>query len=390
MKEKILFINDYLYGGGAEVVFKSTYEFFSRIYDCSIFYGTEKTTKPKSFYSYIYSKEYETKLWIELNNFTPDIIHLHNFYHLLTPSILNAIKRYKIIQPKVKVIMTIHDYHLICPNSGYTRFSLISKNIKPVSQKITNLTLFFSIWDRRGFIFSTLKLLQWFYAYKVLKLVDVFDLFISPSEFLKNEVAKYLNTNATIVRNFFPKMDLSPMERNNKKIQMVFVGRISEEKGLLKLLKALKEIKSIPYIFDIIGEGEQLPKLLDYVKDNSMDNEIKFHGRLPHDLCMKFLQNVNTLVLPSLWYENAPLSLVEGAFSGLRLLTMNVGGMKEIGKLCGNEYLIELDYSNFNEIFLSLFTDIKDNSFKVNNEVEKIFSQDNYIHNLRNIYDNLL
>ena len=55
------------------------------------------------------------------------------------------------------------------------------------------------------------------------------------------------------------------------------------------------------------------------------------------------MKNYNAFVLPSTWYENAPLSIVEAAMSGLRILTVNEGGMKEMGELCEDAYFFSYE-----------------------------------------------
>src|SRR5476651_1183202 len=117
-KKTILHVADSLNGGGAEAVFRDTIIATESLGYINHVYVSDGKT---SFMSYIYSMKHKRLLLAELKKLKPDILHLQNFYHYLSPSVLAAIKIYK-KNHKLHVVFTAHDYHLICPNSGFQYF----------------------------------------------------------------------------------------------------------------------------------------------------------------------------------------------------------------------------------------------------------------------------
>jgi len=387
--KKLLFINDFKNGGGAEEVIKQTINILKEEYCIKFFYGSKEYKKAKSVKDYIFSKENHDKLLRYLFTYKPDIIFVANYYHILSPSILAAIKKYKIDRPYIKVIMTAHDFHILCPNSGFRYFSWFSNKFYNFEKLPSFFDLITKKYDKRGIHYSLIKQIQWMIAYKFLHLDNVIDIFISPSEFLASFLKKKYNKNVFVVRNPLPIADkVENILRKNKhdELKLVFIGRVSEEKGLLPFIKHLQNINDIEYTFTIIGNGEEVKNIKYFVESHKIDHKIQFKNKIPREEVLKELENYDVLVLPSLCYENAPLSLVEGAIKGLGLLTMDYGGMKEIAEICGNYYLLKKDYSNLKEA-LKFFSRFKP-EYNIE-EIKNIFSIENYKKNLIDIIEGL-
>lgn len=384
---KILFINDYKIGGGAEQVVLQTIELLKDTYDIDYFYGSEIFEQPNNILDYIYSNKYYKLLLDKLNNTKPNIIHIANYYHLLSPSILQAIKIYKQTN-SIKVVMTTHDFHILAPNSGFTSFSWYGNKINKLKKNPTLFDVLIQKWDHRGIHYSITKQLQWIYAYKIKKLDTVIDTFISPSNFVANFLKqKYPKKHIFVIRNPLPD-SFSTLHyqttSHSDHLNLIYVGRISSEKGLNLFLTQLKKIKKIKYTFTVVGDGEQLIHLKQLLKNSNIQNNIIFKGRLAHRETLKEMSNKDILVLPSILYENAPLSLVEGALNGLKILTMNYGGMKEIAEICGNYYLLNENIDNLEKGLLYL----KDHNFTdYTNKINSIFLAKNYTDRMKEIYE---
>ncbi len=339
--KKILFINDFGRGGGAEVIFNQTINVLKDNFICKKYVGCDDVVKPDNIFEYIFSFEHKKKVRTILFEFRPEIIHIHNYYHVLSPSILLAILEYK-RDNKVLVVHTAHDFHLCFPNSGFHYF----KNKKLINLQAIPSTFETAVLDidHRGYIYGFIKKIQWFFAYKVLNLHKVIDEIISPSNFLK----QYLDMRfrkmipVTLIRNPFELQTLNRMKKitESNTIRMVFVGRVSFEKGLDEFLRALIKYKK-DFIFDIIGTGDEsyIKKLQNLTK--GYDN-IRYLGYLERDEVLKILQNYDVLVLSSIWYENFPTVMLEGNSLGLRILTCSHGGMKELGEIIGNAYFFDI------------------------------------------------
>lgn len=381
---KILLINDFYLGGGAEGVFRDTYQLLQKSnMEVEVFYGEDKACFPKSAISYFYNLNIKKKLAEKLEDFKPSVIHIHNYYHYLSPSIFTTIKQYK-KHNKVKVVFTAHDYHLICPSSGMTAFK--ANKIIPLkpSKNIFAKTFFRSL-DYRGFKFSMVKKIYWFFAFKFFKVNNLIDQIISPSYFLKDVFENSgIKIPIVVVRNpmnLETQPDLESLKTPlNKEIRILFIGRLSQEKGLEQFLQAFGQIKNGNVYLDILGTGPLEDKLKQIVLANNLKNVV-FHGFQQGEILKDFLIKSNVLLLPSVWYENAPLSIIEGAAYSNVILTRNLGGMAELAKLTQNYILIN-DWKQELEVAIDKLTYFEINSLKD----DKVFSPNTYINKLLKIY----
>lgn len=409
--KKLLLINDFEEGGGGEEVFWATQELLSEKFIVKTFIGCEKHLKPINHFSYIYSvknqgssfpriysfKNYKRLLRVLLD-FRPDIVHLHNYYSFLSPNILNAVRTYRKRGNGLRVIFTAHDFHLLCPYSSFMHYSMFSNKILRLDDLPDVFQIFFYKWDDRGFPFSFAKKLQWIYAYMLNSFDREIDYIITPSEFLTNLFRKkYSSIPVSTIRNPFLNMDSVvpvppvPKSKNERTLKMVFAGRLSPEKGLIEFINALRYISGLNFIFKIIGEGPQKEEILKKINECKLQDKVILTGRMTHHLLLKELERNDVLVLPSIWYENAPLSLAEGAFMNMRLITANYGGMKEMAELCGGAYLMNpQDTDSVKDAVTRCYADTVSEAPLNGRDTEMlraVFSADNYINKLIDIYN---
>lgn len=357
---KILLVNDFENAGGCEVVLAQNRELLKNDFVFSCFFGSKEYTKPKSPLEYIYSKKNYASLKDKLISERPDIIHLYNFYHLLSPSILQAIKEYRKVDANVKVIYSAHDFHLLCPSSSFNYFKLFSSkfySFKPVPS-IANLL--FKRVDYRGLIFSWLKKVQWILAYGMKNLDKQIDTVITPSVFLQELFkSKFPRKEIILVRNPYQfNVPSFPIAISDKQVfKIVFIGRVEKEKGLLELMDAAAFF-DFPFTIDIIGSGNLLALVKLKIESLKLEKKISILPRMEHAALLVKLNSYHAMVLPSLWYENAPLSIVEAAAANLRILASDHGGIKEIANICGGEYLFNpYSVNSINEACKNAYTD---------------------------------
>lgn len=345
MNQRILLVNDYKSEGGAERVCRDIERLVKENGgEIEFFYGSKEYSLPRSAKDYVYSKEYYRKLKDQIKSFQPDVIHLHNFYHLLSPSILTAIKHARESGSfRGKVIMTAHDYHLLSPDSGF--YYTTSKGIVSHKELPTFWDLVFKRYDNRSYTYSLLKKIQWIYNYGFLGNQDQIDLFLSPSNFLKKKYEmKFPHKDVVLVRNPF---DIEVLEKevdineDREKLKLVFLGRLSPEKGVKEFIRSLASSSFEEYSLDIVGDGPDHENIEKLVSNLGLDNKICLHGRIPYDEVINKIKDYDVLVVPSLWVENAPLVIVEAVIAHLRILTCNWGGMKEMAELCGEYYFMD-------------------------------------------------
>lgn len=349
----ILLINDFKTGGGAEVIFTKTYETLIEAgNNVDLKYYYTQITPPRSALSYIFSLHNYHEIYKVLCEKKYDLVYLLNYSNAFSPSILLAIKKYKQKNSNLKVIYNAHDAHIICPNSAlnYYKGNKICR-----FEKTPSLHKFiFKQLDHRGAIYSIIKKIQWITAYKFLRLYNIFDKILCPSQFLASRIKEvYPNLSVEILRNPLNFKDITVPQDYNKKIRttirLIYFGRLSTEKGLDILLHNIASIK-IPYNFHIYGDGPQANQLKKIVKTLNLENQIIFKGKTSWKDLMKIISDYDIFILSSSCYENAPLSIVEAAYAGLYILTMNYGGMKEISEIVGNNFYINSSSTTLTDI----------------------------------------
>lgn len=384
--QRILYISDFEISGGAEEVHKNTFLLMNEMYECDSFYGSKKHQSPLHPLAYIFSLYYFFKLFFKLLKFKPQIIHLHTFFHNLTPSILLSIAIYKRLLGNVKVILTAHEYHLVCPCPGY--YYLENNTLRNFELGAGVGDMLSKRLDHRGFLYSTIKKMQWIVGYQILRLRSVIDLIVCPSFYLM-EVYKSsgLNIPMTVIRNPIASMEKERVTESKIKkqnvLKLLYFGRISFEKGVVELIEQLSKIKDVEIHLAIIGDGP----LFDKVKTETHDSlKIEWMGRKTKQEIIDISKEYSTFVLPSLWLENAPLSIIEAYFMGLTILTKDYGGMKEMAELCDNYILFNDENLNDKIHELSNLVVAPLNKMK---EVELLFSQNAYREQLTKLYKSI-
>ncbi|MGO4911503.1 glycosyltransferase [Leeuwenhoekiella sp. W20_SRS_FM14] len=384
---RVLLINDFFYGGGAEGVFRETYSLLKRRGTIvEYFCGEQSKIQPKSLFKYIYNQDVKNRLSEVLINFKPTVIHIHNYYHYLSLAVFSAIKEYCKIN-NAKVVFTAHDYHLICPSSGMMYFEKgIVRNI-PVEKCKPSFWLFKKL-DHRGFKYSLAKKIQWFFATFIFRIQNSIDVVVSPSDFLKSTFQKnYQNYPIIVIRNPInlkvPKDVTLHKDSTQNSLSILFIGRLSREKGLYEFLAAYGEsdfVNETSTRIDILGKGEEEMRLKALVEASDLSN-VYFHGFKDGGVLEDYLLNANVLLLPSVWYENAPLSIIEGAAYGNIILARKLGGMTEMSNLTSSKILVDDWNVEINNVFKKLKNLPPNTIFN-----EDQFSSDVYLKNILKIY----
>tara|TARA_B100000212_G_scaffold335774_1_gene308176 strand:+ start:1122 stop:2417 length:1296 start_codon:yes stop_codon:yes gene_type:complete len=285
-----------------------------------------------------------------LYDFKPDIVHIHSLGSRTTLNHIKSIKRFG-----SKILFTLHTppcscmgnllnaSHEICNgdliDSRCTYFRLRSKGIPYIIAKIISLQDGFFISpnmnNRLSRLLTSRKLtssmhLSW------LQLINEVDYIHVLSKWGKDMLIrqKIDSDKIHLIRTAGPNKISSkkrlPIQDNS--LKLVFWGRCNPQKGIHIVINALAMIeKDLPISLDIYGpywEDNQYSK--DLMKKIKLDPRIRVLGNLPNDQLLKKLQNYDLAVIPSIWMETGPLSLLEAFAAGIPVAGTNLGGIKEL------------------------------------------------------------
>lgn len=337
---KILMVNKFLYPRGgsesymlylAEHLAKAGHEVeFFGMYDENNTVGNSRGlyTQNMDFHSkglarllypfkIIYSFEAKRKIMEVIDSFKPDIVHMNNINFQLTPSIIYGVKK-----KGIPLVQTVHDYQMICPNHLFYNFE---KNIpceKCVSDSHVNCIKNKCIHSSR--VKSIIGVIE-AKLYSLLKTYKKVDLFICPSNFLENKLLsakEYYKGKTKTIHNFINKEKFS-LESHKEGSYIVYVGRLSKEKGIENIKGAAMLLPEYEFVVAGNGPDEDILKNIP---------NVRLAGFLTGNELCELMGNAKVLLLPSVCYENCPLSILEAHALGVPVVTMNSGGMAELVK----------------------------------------------------------
>ena len=285
-----------------------------------------------------------------------------------------------------KVVFTAHDYHILCPNSGFLYFRNGKLKVFDIEGYSWRKFVCKRV-DERGWTYSLLKKVQWLFSYKVLRLERVIDSFIFPSKFIRDVFIKLKvsdGNNSHVIRNPYLGNKVKLERRGvGETIKLAYWGRLSKEKGIIQFLNRLSQIETGEKIkLIILGVGEEESKIK---KLKFPDNlEIELNGYVESEKIPNYLHGVHAYVLPSVWYENAPLSIIEAAFLGLPVIVNKLGGMKEMAGLTKSYKII--DISSLDEIIDAIHEVkyMKENSLSLSSQ--NLFLPEYYLNSINKVY----
>ena len=271
--------------------------------------------KIMSTFSFGFSRDVYERTTELFRRFHPDVLHVHNYKFVLTPSIFKAAR-----DLGVGSVLSIHNYRLVCPGGQLRRGDSICEEC--LSRNASRV-----LW-RSGCASSlSTRLLQYaFYLETRKPILENVDVFVTPTEFAQKLLIRGGIPRQRIVvkPHFSIATTMAPMETtgDHTKIGAIFVGRLSDEKGIKFLLESWRDV-ACP--LTIVGDGP----LGKWARDNAPSN-VTFLGEKSHSETLKLLSRSEFLVFPSVWYEGLPMTLLEACALGVPVIASNLGGRREV------------------------------------------------------------
>ncbi|HUQ52382.1 MAG TPA: glycosyltransferase, partial [Gammaproteobacteria bacterium] len=262
----------------------------------------------------VYSFEARGKLGRLIDRSSPDLCHAHNVYHHLSPSILGLVRA-----RGIPLVMTLHDLKLACP-----AYSMLSHD--GVCERCRDGRLYQVVTHRcmkGSFALSALVMLE-SYVHRLLgSYLRNVDRFLVPSRFYLDKLVDwgFPAERFEYVPNFVAAESYEACYTPGQRF--VYFGRLSREKGIATLIRAAA---AAGVGLDIIGTGPQEAEL----RALAGDHDVRFLGFLTGAKLNAAVGAARAVVVPSEWYENAPLSVLEGAALGKPLIVARIGGLPEL------------------------------------------------------------
>ncbi len=254
----------------------------------------------------------ELKKLLEKEKF--DIVHIHNLFPFFSISIYKALK-----EKKVPFVHTLHDFRLFCSSAFLFRKGHVCE-LCPQKNEYFSLL-------HKCFQNSYLKSLPVYAMLRKIKLNNYFALpsyYIVLSKFAKEKFIEFgiPSSKITVKPNFLDDSITPSFKKDN---YIVFSGRISEEKGIKVLLKAFSFINNIT--LKIVGSGPLSEEIKTYLPHN-----VSYLGFKSKVNLLKIIKKAKVLIMPSIWYEGFPLTLIEAFQCGTPVIASRIGSLKYLVK----------------------------------------------------------
>lgn len=266
----------------------------------------------------IWSRQSGKELFQLLQSTSPDVIHFHNTFLLISPSAYYACKK-----AGVPVVQTLHNYRLLCPAATVYREDKICEDCLGRTPPWPGVV--HGCWRgsraQTAVIAATLTLHRWLRTWE--KQVDVY---IALTEFACQKfIAGGLPAEKIIVKPNFVYPD--PGISKGKGDYALYVGRLSGEKGIRTLLRAWHNLKGIS--LKVAGDGPLADEAALLVQKGGL-RSIDILGRRSHQEVIDLMKGACFLIFPSEWYEGLPMTIVEAFACGVPVVASRLGAMAEI------------------------------------------------------------
>lgn len=285
-------------------------------------------SKIKNSTKLIYSLEAKNKINKLIEEVHPDIAHLHIFQHQLSPSIIHGLKKHK-----VKIVNTVHDFKVICPN-----YKMLNRNGNCEECKGNKYYKCLCHSCVKGSKINSMISVIEAYVNKFIKSYSYVDKFICPSNFYRRKLIEFgmPEEKVAYIPNFVDVDKLNPCYECDNYI--MYLGRLSEEKGVHVLIEAMKEIRGTQLY--IVGSGPLEYEIRNQIKLYNLEN-VRMLGFKCGTELESIIRKAKFIVVPSNWYENCPMTIIEAMAYGKSILGSNSGGIPELIRNNQNGFIFE-------------------------------------------------
>jgi glycosyltransferase involved in cell wall biosynthesis len=320
---KILLIHNYYQQpGGEDQVFAAESSMLEK-HGCRVFRYAVHNDRIKGMNpltlarSTLWNKTIASELRELIRKVRPDVIHFHNTFPLVSPASYYAAKA-----EGVPVVQTLHNYRLLCPNALFFRDGHICEDC--MGKFVPWPGILHACY--RGSRAATGVTAGMLSGHRVSRTYSrMVDVYIALTDFARQKfIQGGLTAGKIAVKPNF--VDPDPGNGDGRGGYALFVGRLSQEKGISTLLAAWEKIGGkIP--LKIVGDG---PLSSQVAKASQRISTIEWLGHKSRQLVLDLMKDAAVLIFPSIWYEGFPVTIVEAYSVGLPVIASNLGGMSSI------------------------------------------------------------
>lgn len=315
--------NFYINRGGEDVVFKSETDLL-RQYGHSVTELTDHNARITELSRIslagqtIWSKSTQNRLMKVLNDVQPEVVHFHNTFPLISPSAYDPCFRMRI-----PVVQTLHNFRLICPAAIHFRGGRLCDDCLGKTPPWPGVihACYHNSRPQTAVIAAMLTIHRWRKTWN-----EKITTYIALSNFSKKLfVQGGIPKERIVVKPNFIIPD--PGYTENRERFVLYVGRLSAEKGLRTLLKAWTQLKKVP--LKIVGDGPEMKTIQEFTKELEINN-IEFLGEIPHVQVMALMKRASFLVFPSETFESFGMTIAEAFACGTPVIASKLGSIEEI------------------------------------------------------------
>jgi glycosyltransferase involved in cell wall biosynthesis len=258
-----------------------------------------------------------------VESFRPDVVHLHNIYHQLSPSVLRPLA-----ERRVPAVMTLHDYKLVCPSyllldhGRVCEACLDGHFVHAVTRRCKD-----------GSLGASAVLALESSVHRRSRAYGPVQVFICPSRFMAAKIAQggVYPDRLAVLANFVDAGAVAPKARPGGGV--VYAGRLASEKGVDVLVEAVGRLGGAH--LEVAGEGPERAAL-EALAAARAPGRVRFHGRLPRERVLDLVRGAAVAAVPSRCHDNQPMAVLEAFACGVPVVATDLGGLPEL--VAGGRY----------------------------------------------------
>ncbi len=279
--------------------------------------------KIKDFVRFLYSCQSSRNLDKLLHDKKPDVAHLHIFYGRLTSSILKVFRKHK-----VPVVMTVHEYRMLCP--VYVMYDN-DGNVCNKCARGNYIHCIIKKCNQNSFMYSLVSAIECKFRDLFYNYIEYIDRFIMVSKFIEMIHCKNhpeIKNKSSQIYNFVTSVENNDNTSVTKSDSYyLYYGRLSREKGILGLIETWKEFPQLD--LKIVGSGPLLNEICCFIKSNNISN-VEIIGYKSGAELTKIIKKAKYTIVPSEWYESFGLTIAESYMCSTPVIGADIGAIPEL------------------------------------------------------------